>query len=207
MIDTMLKPSQLKSKYLKSQLMHWLFWRLHNIIIIDEFDFADIFSIQANGYTKEYEIKVSKSDFDREIRIIRMTCEQVTKWGKDFAKWRKHQTYLNKPVGINMYNGFERAIRADEYSSWTPNEFWFYVPDFLAQHAISQCSDLPYGVAVIGKSTKYAGHGRYFREYEVVKKATKLHTQKAGDALYRQAAHALTVRNRLFNQYSREPVE
>lgn len=203
MIDTILKPEQRNSKFLKSELSWWLYWRLHCTVVCDEFEFADIFAVQRNGYTREYEIKVSKSDFDREVRCIRTKKEDVVKWGKDWAKWQKHYAYLNNgAMPQSILSERERFLMTNEYGGYIPNEFWFYLPDYLVDHAIKELIDLPYGIVKIGKR-KYREDGPdYYSQYEVVKRAKKLHTNQADDRLYRSLAHALTIRSRLFAQPS-----
>lgn len=207
MIDTLLKPEQRNSKFLKSELAHWLYWQLKYTIICDEYQYADIFAVKRNGYTSEFEIKVSKSDFDREMRIIKTKPEDVVKWGKDWQKWQKHWRYLGNErtrdmMGMAEQTLFDHGICPNiDDERYYPNEFWFYVPDYLAEHALKECQGLPYGVVMLGKSRQYT-RGQYYRQYEVVKKADKLHKEKAPEKLYCGLAHALTIRSRLFAQPS-----
>lgn len=208
MIDTLLKPEQRNSKFLKSELAHELYWRLHYTVICDEYDYADIFAVKRNGYTSEFEIKVSKSDFDREVRIIKTKKDQIEKWGKDWQKWQKHWRYLGNErtrdmMGMAEQTLFDHGICPNiDDERYYPNEFWFYLPDYLIDHAVKELAGLPYGIVKIGKSKYTRPDYSHYTAYEVIKRADKLHKQKAPEKLYCGLAHALTIRSRLFAQPS-----
>lgn len=175
--------------------MSHLFWRLHFPVVIDEFDFMDIFGIRRSGYMVEFEIKISKADLMREVRLMR--SEQPIKYSKDWVKWEKHAQYLKRviqktPSLYDSIPGYSPVVN----NYFIPNEFYFYVPDFLAQYAITETANTPYGVVMIG-TTKNSYGREYHSDYEIVKPATKIHNEKADEKIYRKLAHGLTIRNRL----------
>lgn len=183
---TTLTESQRNSRHLKRSLMSHLYWRLHFEYAIDEMNFIDVLGVRNNGYTAEYEVKVTKSDFDREVRIIKSTREQIYRYGKDWEKFVKHQLYLTKIMVEQRYaNGKDRFI---------PNDFYFYVPDYLTQYAVSQLDGLPYGVVGIGKYIDGYGRAHTWR-YTVHKKSVKLHKDKISPKLVSEIAHGLMARN------------
>lgn len=188
------------SKDLKKELASHLYWRLQYQVVCDEFQFADIVGIRKTGYVTEFEIKVSKSDFDRELKCI--TTKDCQKYGKDWEKFSKHRLYLTGELPQTDYDkrmsdlGYSTAISDRVFR---PNEFYFYIPDYLVEHAVEKTLDLPYGIVAIGQKFLPNSRQYIFDRYNVVKKAVKLHNEKAGDILYRQLAHALTIRSRLFN--------
>lgn len=204
-MNTLLKPEQINSKFLKGELMHHLFWRLNYPIVVDEYSFMDVFGVRRNGYGVEFEVKVSKADLCRELKM--MTCDQPMKYSKDWSKWSKHAHYLKKTVDQNKFTEYQLFMNKTlgEPDYFIPNEFYFYVPDFLADFAVQATIHCPYGVIKCGKVT--TGHigfdGKehcYYWRYTVVKKAVKLHSNKVSDLEYRKLAHALTIRNRIFHE-------
>lgn len=198
-IDTLLKPEQINAKYLKKELIDHLYWRLNYTIVIDEYKFMDVFGVRRNGYCVEFEIKISKSDLCRELNL--MNCEQPMKWSKDWPKWEKHSHYLNRRIDPTKFrNQYALFLHENlpEPEFFMPNEFYFYVPDFLADFAAQATANTPYGVIKIGKTLN--GYDReYFWRYTIVKKAVKLHNNKMKEDEYKQLAHALTIRNRIFH--------
>lgn len=180
---------------LKKAIMSHMFWRLHYPVVIDEYDFMDVFGIRRNGYMVEFEIKVSKQDLMREIKLSR--CAQPLKYSKDWVKWEKHAHYLKRKIE-GTPSIYDNIPDWDPHHQpyFVPNEFYFYVPDFLASTAVLETEGTPYGVVLTGKTANSYGR-EYSTDYEVVKKAVKMHSEKAPDALYRKLAHGLTIRNRL----------
>lgn len=197
--DSLIKQENRNAKYLKETLAYHLFWHLKYTIVCDEFKFMDLFGVRRNGYQVEFEIKVNKSDFDREIRcIIASECEH---YGKDWEKYSKHKIYLTGERPKTSYDlRLESFGISDKKTPFRPNEFYFYVPDYLADYAVLKVTKLalPYGVVKIGKKDIPSGRD-YFWPYTMVKKATKLHSEKADQSIYYALAHALTIRNKLLN--------
>lgn len=176
-----------------------MYHRLHYSIVCDEFKFMDIFGVRSNGYQVEFEIKVSKADLNRELKCIDADVESVEKYGKDWEKFIKHRGYLTGEYPKTEYDlrMEELGIFANTQNVFRPNEFYFYVPDFLAEYAAAKVAHLPYGVVKIGNYTLPNGR-ELFSTYTVVKKPEKLHTEKCTSGMYAQLAHALTIRGRLF---------
>lgn len=207
MTPSLIEQEKCNSKFLKEALAHHLMWRLHYSVVVDEFHFMDMFGLRRNGYGVEYEIKVSKSDFDREMRCIHAKEESITKYGKDWEKFIKHRMYLTGKYPKTPYDLRLESLgfSTNQSNIFVPNEFYFYVPDFLADHAIEKTQGLPYGVVKIGATESGntlpaddPGH-YYFWNYTIVKKATKLHTEKVSASIIWDMAHALSMRNRLLN--------
>jgi hypothetical protein len=188
---------KLTSSDLKKALASHMFWRLHYSVVVDEYSFMDILGVRRNGYAVEFEVKVSRSDFMREINIIHGE-QPKTKWGKDWAKWEKHANYLKRTISKvpsvwDSIPGYEE--KAPKY--FTPNEFNFYVPDYLTEFALSKLANLPYGLVQYGKTSHNGGISYFFSRYEVIKKPQKLHSDKRCSEIMEKLAHALTIRSRL----------
>lgn len=197
-MKTLLKPEQINSKFLKKELMKYLYYRLGFPIIVDEHEFMDVFGVRRTGYMIEYEIKVSKADLLREINL--MKCEQPAMYSKEWNKWQKHAYYLRrkidrKPHLFDTIPGYSERII--EY--FIPNEFYFYVPDFLAEIALRETVNTPYGVITIGERFLPASGNIIFDSYNIRKIAQKFHNNKVDVNIYRKVAHELTIRNRIFH--------
>jgi hypothetical protein len=200
-IDSFLKPEQQNETYLKKTLAHYLYWRLGYLIVIDEFNFRDIFGVRRTYYTSEFEIKVDKSDFDKEINSIN-SPQPKTRYGKEWTKWYKHAHYLNKKVNTSNFGEFYNILHPEGFNSengFIPNDFYFYVPDYLCNHALKRLDNLPYGLVKIGKTASGNPDCFYSSDYEVVKKPIKLHKNKIENSLISKLAYALTIRSKLLN--------
>lgn len=189
---------KLTSKDLKKSLAAHMLWRLHFPVVVDEYDFMDIFGVRSNGYKVEFEIKLTRSDFMREINLI--NGEQPIKYSKDWVKWEKHANYLGRMITKtpSIYDSIPGYSNNIDNKYFIPNEFNFYVPDFLTEFALSKLTNLPYGLVQYGKMSNSYGR-EYFSPYEVIKKPKKLHEDKNCLAIMGKLAHALAMRNRLLN--------
>lgn len=198
--DSMLKPEQRNSTFLKRSLASYLFWRLHYHVVIDEYEWMDIFGIKRSGYCTEFEIKVSKSDFDNELKNIKSEQPKTT-YEKEWTKWKKHAIYLNKQIKDDGTWRIKNVLEPKK-KLFIPNEFCFYVPDYLQDYAIEQLQGLPYGVVAIGghKVEHFDGTSHmYFHEYNVIKKPKKLHEDKVEESMFSKLAYSLTNRIKLLN--------
>lgn len=173
--------------------MSHLFWQLHHPIIIDEHNFMDVFSVRRSNYTVEYEIKISKSDLMREIKIIK--GEQPIKYSKDWTKWEKHAHYLSRSIK-QIPNRYGFVTNNIDRAYFIPNEFIFYIPDFLVDCAMKELQGTPYGIIANGVFPN-KWNNEFPDKYKVIKPAVKLHTEKATPDLITNIAHGLTIRNRL----------
>lgn len=188
----------MNSSYMKERLAHYLYFRLGFIVICDEFEFMDIFGIRRSGYAVEYEIKVSKSDLNREIKCAIANLSDVEKYGKDWQKFSKHTLYQTGESPQTDYDkrmadlGISNNVTARDSF---PSEFYFYIPEELEEYAVKKVAEnnLPYGIIVCDKEVKSGFKDPYY----IVKKAPKLHREKANSRLYRKLAHALTIRSRI----------
>jgi hypothetical protein len=186
------------SKELKKKLAQHLYWRLHYTVVCDEFNFIDIVGVKRSEYVAEFEIKVTKADFDREIRHIMADEKTANHYGRDWEKISKHKTYLTGSRPKTNYDLRYETFGVTSSLPFIPNEFYFYVPEFLAEYATKKVVELklPYGVIKTGRYI--LSNGNLFpSDYIVLKKAKKLHERKAESLLYYELAHALTIRGRL----------
>lgn len=201
---------KLTSTHLKKSLASHMFWSLHYSVVVDEYNFMDILGVRRNGFAVEFEVKISRSDFMREINLIH-GAQPATKNGKDWAKWYKHALYLGKDIKKSeyelrlekIYSEANMSRNFDENTSFIPNEFNFYVPDYLSEFALSKLANLPYGLVQYGKKQVVHSNGVdshfYHSDYEIIKKPTKLHQEKNCHKIMEKLAHALTIRSRLLN--------
>jgi hypothetical protein len=188
------------SKELKEKLLWKMMWRLGYKVALDEFKFMDVFGVRRSGFSVEFEIKVSKSDFNRELRCIHADADKIEKYGKDWEKFIKHRFYLTGKFPKTSYD-----LRMESLGICTntqeiirPNEFNFYVPDYMADYVLEKVADLPYGVVQIGYRDTPSGN-RYFDDYLVLKKAVKLHQDKPSENIAWEVARSACVRNKILN--------
>lgn len=80
----------------------------------------------------------------------------------DFKK-RKHQIYESK-----------------KNHAWCPQQFYFAVPEYLVDYALSKCVDKPYGVLAIRECNKKSNRS-WMGRVRVVKRAKKLHNNPIQD--------------------------
>lgn len=189
---------KLTSKDLKERLASHLTWRLGCPIVCDEFKFIDLIAVRRTEYVVEFEIKISKSDLNRELRCIMADKDKIVRYGKDWEKFIKHRIYLTGSYPKTEYDLRLESlgISPNVQEKFRPSEFYFYVPDEMAGYTLKKVIELglPYGVVAYGHQ-----EGNFFNPYFVMKKADKLHNNKADGLLYKELAHALTARSKLLN--------
>lgn len=127
----------MKANKLKTLIMGEYIYGKGYIGLFTEAGYADVLGIRNSRFLVEFEIKVSKSDLQRELN-----CIQEALMGKIMhpktCKYRKHQGYL-----LNKTYWGATAI-------YRPNLFYFVVPMELEKIAIEGVKDTPYGVLAYG---------------------------------------------------------
>ena len=162
------------------------------------FNGSDVFGVRRTLYAVEYEIKISKSDLVHELKSIRAVIANNPKLmdKHGWNKYSKHRRYIGK--GDDMFY-------SKEYNDlfYKPNEFYFAVPNELADVAVDGVKGTPYGVMAVGK---------YFCGYEnkcemwgphFILKAIKMHQNKMEmkhiiGLIGRAAAENQNLRNKLY---------
>jgi hypothetical protein len=139
------------------------FERGHTAVVTEGLRNADVVSIRGK-WAYEFEIKVSKSDLDRELAAIEYANkvaagaelgpavegskqEQINlelaglklKAG-GYSKVSKHEEYID-PKGY-----FEKHKRYMFQKSYIPNYFYLVVPDKLSKYAIEKTENTGYGI-------------------------------------------------------------
>lgn len=137
-----------------SEAKHWIqrytLWeRGFTLCVTEGLNSSDVLAVR-DGLAIEYEIKVSKSDLMREIKVIQTALRKQT-FGYSRAKLEKHETYLGnrQPRIFNHYT--QEAI-------FIPNFFTFVVPDALAECAAQGVLGTPYGVLTVSDRGNITNH-------------------------------------------------
>lgn len=158
--------------------MMYLTYRLHHPYVITEgLNNSDVFSINKNDYSCDYEIKTSKADLDREMKEVararELICEEFpTFTGLGYIpkgnKLEKHFYYKSGKFHIKT-----------KYSTyWIPNKFCFVIPESLFVYLSLKLVDLPYGIMT------WKDDGDYdYWTMEIRKQPDFLHKEKADAAL------------------------
>lgn len=124
------------------------------------------------GYFNSDFIAVGRSGFlEIEIKVSKADLNN------DFKK-RKHQVY-----------------ESDKNNPWTPQQFYFAVPEELVDYALSKCVDKPYGVLAIREVDKGSNRS-WMDRVRVVKRAKKIHNnpiqEKVKYIIYSRLASEMT---------------
>lgn len=166
----------------KKDLMSYAFFeRSHMAVVTEGLRNADVVSITGSKYACEFEVKVSKSDLDKELAAIRyamMTTKEDKQLGPvdsgpeqaalnlEFAglknkaggwsKISKHEEYID-PLAY-----FEKHKRYMFSRSYIPNYFYLVVPRKWATYAIEQTKGTGYGVIAYNGCRQEGQHMGYF---------------------------------------------
>lgn len=168
---------------LKAAALFYMLYRLHFFMAVTEYGgkgcegIADLFGINAAGFSHEFEVKVAKADLAGELRTIRWLLDRDEKKNCTYAKLDKHCKY------------FGVAPPGDQRQWWSdgrpphveviPNKFSFCVPPELAKYAFDELKGTRYGLVVIT--------GSY--DFETKKKAEYLHKEKPTQETIMKLAH------------------
>lgn len=165
----------MKAGYLKKQIARHILMTVGYSIVATEYDVfgfkADVFSINQNLFTTEFEVKVSRQDLNSEIKTIR-------DYTKPSPKRHKHWAYLTGN---------------SKYIEYVPNSFYFVVPEELKDLAVEGVKNTPYGVIVYGVDRRLRGSENRDPELMYCVRAKKLHKEKYSDEMIRKLARRVSV--------------
>jgi hypothetical protein len=144
---------------------------------------SDVFSINKNHYSTEFEIKTARGDLQKELNVIRDVLESQ-KIYPGYPKWVKHSRLLGvSSSGLIYKNKFT-------------NYFYFCVTEDLEKKVadfIKQCN-LPYGLIVVfesGSSEMGSLTHHYLKHYfelKTVVRAKRLITTPCPQSIIDQVA-------------------
>jgi len=156
-----------KAKYI---ITNWLIFEKNYLGAVTEYDGADVIGIKRSLYVSEFELKTSKSDLIRELKIVGVILNQenilyAEKKIYSNLKYYKHKNYLKNYPNLRSYD-------------FNPNEFSFIVIEEFKEIVIDYIKDTKYGAYSIRNTSGY-----YF--IDELKKPQKLHNKKidSGDFL------------------------
>lgn len=173
-------PVVITESVLQRELYHWLQSAGHDLIVPNTsmaFGWeSDLVSVTSAGYLCDYEIKVSRADWLRELRAANAVGGYMVK-AREIAKWARHEKLSGvSSVGPTNYRGDVNH----------PSRFWVVAPE---------------GVVADGELPAYAGlisvrpHARLpALELEKAKQAPMLHRNKASTRDVRTLARGLMLR-------------
>lgn len=164
-------------------LKYAFFERGHIAAVTEGLNNADVLSIDKGRAAVEFEIKVSRSDLQKELLAIKYgrgfanTTGQaarkqmsldigVPKKAGGWSKVSKHEEY------IDPENYFKRNACRYSYEQYLPNYFYLVVPEKLVQLALDGVSGTKYGVIAfdgcrqLDKHFGWIADGVYFTNIE-----------------------------------------
>lgn len=172
-------------------LKYAFFERGHIAAVTEGLNNADVLSVDKGRAAVEFEIKVSRSDLQKEILAIKYATRfaqsasteerkqlrldiGVPKKAGGWSKVDKHEEY------IDPKKYFERNhIRRYFYEQYLPNYFYFVVPERLVPLAIEGAAGTPYGVIAydgcrqVDKHLGWVSDGIYFTDRNQVPENAK----------------------------------
>ena len=139
---------------------------------------ADIFRVNKQGYTIEYEIKISKADFRKDFtksHRVFVKNEQGEIEKEEYTDKRGNKYKRWKTINVTKHQHIQEGNRT--------NKFYFCCPEGLIDK-----SEIPKEYGLI-----YFTPGEYLR-WRIVKQAKFLHKNKATETIYRDCAQNLSTR-------------
>lgn len=170
-------PITITESLVQRELYHWLQGSGHDLIVPNtSMAFcweSDLVSVTSAGYLCDYEIKVSRADWLRELRTA--SAEHRDQSSRDWTKWMRHQRLSD----LSSYDAVN--FRGDVH---IPSRFWVVAPE---------------GVVADGELPAYAGlllvtPKRDRLLIEKHRKAPMLHRHKASTRDVRTLAKGLMLR-------------
>lgn len=157
----------------------YLTYRLnHRYVISEGLNHSDVFSINRNDFSCDYEIKTNKADLAREVREIKLARELLS---ETFPTWSglgyvPKGNKLEKHFHYKSGKSFIDTSKSQYYkSSFTvPNKFCFIIPEGLLEYLSESIADTPYGIMTFRTDENYQWWGFASR-----KAAEFLHKEKA----------------------------
>lgn len=175
----------------KRLIMSYAFFERGHIGVVTEgLNNADVLSITKGKYAVEFEIKVSRSDLNKELAAIRYAT-MTMKEDKNFApatlgpeqeqlnlelaglkqkaggwsKVSKHEEYINPEKYKEKHPNLVAFAMAEHYR-YEPNYFNLVVPNKLVAYAIEQTKGTKYGVIAYDGCRQEGQHCGYFKDGE-----------------------------------------
>jgi len=130
---------------------------------------CDVFAVRKSGYSDEFEVKLSRSDF-------RADAKKVVRW----RRWKKEDQGWQERCEINP--AFRYKHQALKDGLMTPNYFWFVMPTDLATQVLDELP--PWAGLIAIKGTVQM----------VIRKPLRLHTNKLTERQKYKLAHKLSYR-------------
>jgi len=159
----------MNSNHLKYLIISWLIYHRNYIGAVTEYDGADIIGIRRTLYVSEFEIKTSKNDLIRELKIIANILgeENLLYTNKENEKIYSNTKYSKHRINL-------REKMKMRYYGFTPNEFSYIVPMELADIVYKYIKDTKYGAYMIEPDER-----SYFKSsIEEIKRPQKIHDKK-----------------------------
>ncbi len=127
---------------MKTVLWNKLLFDWKRLSVMTEYRNADVHSIKTSMFSEEFEIKVSRQDLLNEGKAIYAATHDWRDPGikkYSVSKRFQHESYLG-------------TRKIDGYGLQKPNEYSFFVPEYLESLALDITASLPYGVLVFNKT-------------------------------------------------------
>lgn len=169
----------------------------HRYAVTEGINFSDVFSINRNGYSCEYEIKTSKSDLDAELKHVMFSPPDKFDWHRAANKTQKHYYYrFGKGLVEEKKDSWFGGLLPFKYT--VPNKYSFVIPDSLYSYLYFKLHDTPYGIITF----RADGDWDYWT-MEAKKQADFLHKEKATPEikermLNRSVNEVLDLRSKLY---------
>lgn len=166
----------------KQKIMHYArFERDHIAVVTEGLRNADVLGITRTQFATEFEIKVSRSDLNKELAAIKyadITMNQDRNLAP--ADSDPEQMELNIELGKlkNKSGGWTKISKHEEYTDpkkyfekhrrymytqpFIPNYFYMVVPDKLVAYAVEQLAGTKYGVIAYDGCRQLDQHMGYF---------------------------------------------
>jgi hypothetical protein len=174
-----------KAHEVKRLIMSYsLFERNHIAAVTEGLNNADVLSITEEKLAVEYEIKVSKSDLDKELAAIRyatMTMKEGKNLGPVTLGPKQEQLNLELAGLKKKAGGWSKISKHEEYIDpkkyfeehrlstfwnyrYVPNYFYLVVPRGLVAYAIEQTKGTGYGVIAFDGCRQEGQHYGNFKD-------------------------------------------
>lgn len=167
----------MKSAEVKAKMLGQIMYGSHYSACVTEYGgygvtgVADLFGIRDNGYSHEFEVKVSRQDLMGELNSIQAVLNEGNIFEKTtISKASKHKHYINGSP-TNPYMIFDTR---------RPNQFSFAVIKELEELAVEKLKGTPYGLYVVVDDTKLTQRV----DPRCVIKAKYLHKDKVDQKVY-----------------------
>lgn len=187
---------------IKTDLMMYLSYRLHHKYMVTEGPNAsDVFSVNTNDFTHEFEIKTNKADLQKEFNCMFPKGKAEELMQKAFFrsdnKVIKHFSY-KKRLPLYEYENYNNYLPKVKYI--VPNRFIFVIPENLLEYALNKIHNMPYGIMTFRTDDNYD-----WWRFKTVKKSNFLHMEKCPidikiKMLDRSVNEVVYLRDKIYNK-------